>query len=206
MLTTATTVLGLSPLLFETSQDAQFLKPTVITLVYGLGFGMFLVLLVVPAVMAMQQDLSRQLRALRRAMAMPARGRLVSGVTVLAGFGAAAVFAATLGSVILTGELWPVLAARLPDFDIGMAVAFGLFAAGLAGLVLAAFSDRGAGVCVASAGLGLFQIGHQNVARGLQIGFVDHFGDRVDIARADHDADRARARCGLLGGGAILPA
>jgi multidrug efflux pump subunit AcrB len=49
LLTTLTTVLGLAPLLYETSQQAQFLKPTVITLVYGLGFGMVLVLLVVPA-------------------------------------------------------------------------------------------------------------------------------------------------------------
>ncbi|MDA0962925.1 MAG: efflux RND transporter permease subunit, partial [Proteobacteria bacterium] len=47
LLTTLTTVLGLLPLMFETSQQAQFLKPTVITLVYGLGFGMFLVLLIV---------------------------------------------------------------------------------------------------------------------------------------------------------------
>ena len=29
---------------FETSKDAQFLKPTIVTLVYGLGFGMLIVL------------------------------------------------------------------------------------------------------------------------------------------------------------------
>ena len=52
MLTTLTTVLGMAPLLYETSQQAQVLKPTVITLVYGLGFGMILVLLVVPALVA----------------------------------------------------------------------------------------------------------------------------------------------------------
>ena len=49
MLTTLTTVLGMAPLLFERSQQAQFLKPTVITLVYGLGFGMVLVLALVGA-------------------------------------------------------------------------------------------------------------------------------------------------------------
>ena len=54
MLTTLTTVLGLAPLLYERSSQAQFLKPTVITLVYGLGFGMLLVLLVVPALIAAQ--------------------------------------------------------------------------------------------------------------------------------------------------------
>ena len=67
-LTTATTVLGLAPLLYETSSQAQFLKPTVITLVYGLGFGFVLVLLVVPALVAMQEDMGKQLRALRRLM------------------------------------------------------------------------------------------------------------------------------------------
>ncbi|MCP1168093.1 efflux RND transporter permease subunit, partial [Limimaricola sp. ASW11-118] len=64
-LTTATTVLGLAPLLYEGSIQAEFLKPTVITLVYGLGFGMFLVLLVVPALIAVQADLGRATRALR---------------------------------------------------------------------------------------------------------------------------------------------
>ena len=66
LLTTLTTVLGLLPLLFETSKDAQFLKPTIITLVYGLGFGMFIVLLLVPAVLAIQSDLSKFFRSLRR--------------------------------------------------------------------------------------------------------------------------------------------
>jgi len=49
LLTTLTTVLGLTPLLYETSSQAQFLKPTVITLSYGLSFGLLLVLLVVPS-------------------------------------------------------------------------------------------------------------------------------------------------------------
>ena len=67
-LTTATTVLGLVPLLYEQSSDAQFLKPTVITLVYGLGFGMVLVLLVVPALIAVQHDLATRMTALRRGL------------------------------------------------------------------------------------------------------------------------------------------
>ena len=71
LLTTLTTVLGLAPLLFERSTQAQFLKPTVITLVYGLAFGMILVLLVVPALSAIGQDLSRPITALRRGL----RGR-----------------------------------------------------------------------------------------------------------------------------------
>ncbi|KAB7613961.1 efflux RND transporter permease subunit [Amylibacter sp. SFDW26] len=59
LLTTLTTVLGLMPLLFETSRQALFLKPTVITLCYGLGFGVVMVLLVVPSLVVVQKDISR---------------------------------------------------------------------------------------------------------------------------------------------------
>ena len=68
VLTTLTTVLGLAPLLYENSSQAQFLRPTVITLVYGLGFGMLLVLLVVPSLVAMQGDLKRFFVALRHGL------------------------------------------------------------------------------------------------------------------------------------------
>jgi multidrug efflux pump subunit AcrB len=95
-LTTATTVLGLAPLLYEGSRQAEFLKPTVITLCYGLGFGMVLVLLVVPAMIGVQHDLSRHLTSLKRARRTPALQRLV-----LAAAGAmVVVFAATLGIAI----------------------------------------------------------------------------------------------------------
>ncbi len=56
LLTTLTTVFGLAPLLFENSRDAQFLKPTVITLVFGLGFGMLILLILVPSLIAIQAD------------------------------------------------------------------------------------------------------------------------------------------------------
>ncbi len=65
-LTTVTTVVGLAPLLTEKSQQAQFLKPTVITLTFGLGFGLVLVLMLVPALLAIQADVARQVQALRR--------------------------------------------------------------------------------------------------------------------------------------------
>ena len=68
ILTTLTTVLGLTPLLYENSSQAQFLRPTVITLVYGLGFGMLLVLLVVPSLIAMQGDMKRFSIALHRGL------------------------------------------------------------------------------------------------------------------------------------------
>ena len=66
LLTTMTTVGGLGPLLLETSRQAQFLKPTVITLAYGLGFGVVIVLLLTPAMVAIQHDIAMNLKSMRR--------------------------------------------------------------------------------------------------------------------------------------------
>jgi len=132
-LTSATTVLGLAPLLYEGSSQAQFLKPTVITLVYGLGFGFVLVLLVVPALVAMQEDVARQLRALRRVGRMRHKGAW--GAALGTGFAAvmlAGLFAATLGWVAVTGGL-PL--GLLPEA--GPVAATGLFVAGAAVIVFA---------------------------------------------------------------------
>jgi multidrug efflux pump subunit AcrB len=49
ILTTATTALGLAPLIFETSRQAQFLIPMAVSVAYGLAFGTFILLIVVPA-------------------------------------------------------------------------------------------------------------------------------------------------------------
>ena len=134
MLTTLTTVLGLAPLLYETSSQAQFLKPTVITLVYGLGFGMVLVLLVVPALMAIQQDVSRQVRAFRRALRQP---RTAMPLRLTAGLGLAWL-GATLGMVVWQGALPAVLAGVMPGLAEGapMTAALLLFAGGVALLLL----------------------------------------------------------------------
>jgi len=56
LLTSLTTVGGLLPLLFETSLQAQFLLPMAITLAWGLATATFLVLLVVPAILGIQED------------------------------------------------------------------------------------------------------------------------------------------------------
>ena len=66
LLTTLTTVLGLTPLLFETSKDAQFLKPTIVTLVYGLGFGMLIVLFLVPSIVLIQRDFADLVKSFKR--------------------------------------------------------------------------------------------------------------------------------------------
>lgn len=81
MLTTLTTVGGLAPLLLEASRQAQFLKPTVITLAYGLGFGMVLVLVLTPVMLAIQHDIALRFKSLRRLRAAVARTRAASGVT-----------------------------------------------------------------------------------------------------------------------------
>ena len=102
MLTTLTTVLGLAPLLYESSRQAQFLKPTVITLTYGLGFGMVLVLLVVPALVAMQADVARMVAALKRMLR--ARGhRAVRGPVILMGLVSLAMILAGVGGFIAFG-------------------------------------------------------------------------------------------------------
>ncbi len=49
LLTTLTTAVGLGPLIFETSRQAQFLIPMAISVAYGLLFGTFIMLIVVPA-------------------------------------------------------------------------------------------------------------------------------------------------------------
>ncbi len=139
LLTTLTTVLGLAPLLYEKSQQAQFLKPTVITLVYGLGFGVVIVLLVVPALVAMQQDVSRPLTALRRSLHNPNRA-LRGAVVATAGL-LLAWFAATLGWALVQGSLPAALLEALPvlaGLD-AIRAALAVFVAGAAAIVLAVY-------------------------------------------------------------------
>lgn len=140
LLTTLTTVLGLIPLLYEGSSQAQWLKPTVITLVYGLGFGMVLVLLVVPAIIAMQHDVGNLFRTMQKATrARRARGlqALVIALWVLVlGWGAA-----TMGAYAVTGSLWAPIADLLPAqfAEMSMPRALVLFAAGSAILCFAGY-------------------------------------------------------------------
>ena len=132
LLTTLTTVLGLAPLLYETSQQAQFLKPTVITLVYGLGFGMILVLLIVPSLIAMQADFSKQIRSLRRAL----RAKDAREVQLPVGIGAALIglwFALSLGWFAVVGQFAPLIGwLAAASTALG---ALGVFLAGVAVIV-----------------------------------------------------------------------
>lgn len=74
LLTTLTTVLGLLPLLYEKSQQAQFLKPTIITLAFGLAVGMFIILLIVPSLVMVQRDLAALRSSARRMLSVHFEG------------------------------------------------------------------------------------------------------------------------------------
>jgi len=102
LLTTLTTVLGLMPLLFETSRQALFLRPTVITLCFGLGFGVIMVLLVVPSLVVVQKDISRLTTASKRILfgsRIPQRFKLLFGGAVAA---SVVLMGATLGPLMVT--------------------------------------------------------------------------------------------------------
>jgi len=59
ILTTTTTIGGLTPLMFETDLQAQFLIPMAITIVFGLLVATLMVLVVVPALLGVGADLAR---------------------------------------------------------------------------------------------------------------------------------------------------
>jgi len=61
LLTTVTTVMGMGPLLFEQSFQAQFLKPMVISIAFGLSFATLLTLIAVPCLYMIGQDVARVL-------------------------------------------------------------------------------------------------------------------------------------------------
>ena len=53
LVTSLTTIAGLTPILFETSPQAQFLIPMATTIVFGLAYGTVLVLMIVPSVLSL---------------------------------------------------------------------------------------------------------------------------------------------------------
>jgi len=69
ILTTLTTIGGLTPILFETSLQAQLVQPLAVTLVFGMLVSPFLVLVFVPALLGVGDDINKR------------RGRRNSGVS-----------------------------------------------------------------------------------------------------------------------------
>lgn len=60
MLTSLTTFLGLSPMIFEKSAQARFLVPMAISLGFGVIFATFITLLIVPAIYLILEDMKEQ--------------------------------------------------------------------------------------------------------------------------------------------------
>jgi len=58
LLTSLTTIAGLTPLLFETSMQAQFLIPMAVSISFGLMFATILVLLVIPALLSVHESIA----------------------------------------------------------------------------------------------------------------------------------------------------
>ncbi|MEM8796488.1 MAG: efflux RND transporter permease subunit [Pseudomonadota bacterium] len=63
LLTSLSTIGGLTPLMFEESRQAQFLLPMVITIVFGLAYATILVLFLVPALLGIGNDIRRFFKA-----------------------------------------------------------------------------------------------------------------------------------------------
>ena len=56
MLTSLTTIAGLTPLMFETSLQATFLIPMATSITFGLAFATALVLIVVPVLLSLYEQ------------------------------------------------------------------------------------------------------------------------------------------------------
>ena len=72
VLASLTTIVGLLPMLFETSTQAQFLIPMVATLVFGLSFSSLLVLFFIPAVLTLYDRIV--MRLLKGKKSLPTTG------------------------------------------------------------------------------------------------------------------------------------
>ena len=74
LLTSVTTFVGITPILFETSSQAEFLKPMVVALAFGVLFDFFLTLMLVPALYGIGVDITRFFRGLWRGEKQPGLG------------------------------------------------------------------------------------------------------------------------------------
>lgn len=84
LLTSVTTFIGITPILFETSSQAEFLKPMVVALAFGVLFDFFLTLMLVPAMYGIGVDITRLFRGLWRGEKQPGFGSSYDPDMVLA--------------------------------------------------------------------------------------------------------------------------
>ena len=74
LLTSLTTFIGLFPILLETSPQAEFLKPMVVALAFGVLFDFFLTLMLVPAMYGIGVDINRFFKGLWSGTKLPPLG------------------------------------------------------------------------------------------------------------------------------------
>jgi multidrug efflux pump subunit AcrB len=74
LLTSVTTFVGITPILFETSAQAEFLKPMVVALAFGVLFDFFLTLMLVPAMYGIGVDIRRIARSIWTGQSQPMLG------------------------------------------------------------------------------------------------------------------------------------
>lgn len=74
LLTSLTTFVGILPMLAENSSQAEFLKPLVVALAFGVLFDFFLTLFLVPAMFAMGVDVGRFFKGLWTGVKQPPLG------------------------------------------------------------------------------------------------------------------------------------
>ena len=74
LLTSVTTFIGITPILFETSPQAEFLKPMVVALAFGVLFDFFLTLMLVPAMYGIGVDINRFFKGLWTGVKQPKLG------------------------------------------------------------------------------------------------------------------------------------
>jgi len=84
LLTSVTTFIGITPILFETSSQAEFLKPMVVALAFGVLFDFFLTLMLVPAMYGIGVDITRVFRGLWRGEKQPGLGSTYDPDMILA--------------------------------------------------------------------------------------------------------------------------
>jgi multidrug efflux pump subunit AcrB len=65
LLTSLTTIAGLTPLLFETSRQAQFLIPMAVSIAFGLAYATLLILVMIPSMLSVYEDVHEYLQQRR---------------------------------------------------------------------------------------------------------------------------------------------
>lgn len=74
LLTSLTTIAGLTPLLFEKSYQAQFLIPMATSIAFGLALATLLVLLIIPSLLSIHESVHTQLRRWFRSTELATKG------------------------------------------------------------------------------------------------------------------------------------